>query len=86
MQKLVENLKKESPTVVEELAPGVMPLASIQEVLKNLLKEQVPIRDMATILETIADYAPVTKDSEVITEYVRQKISDDLPEVSECGR
>ncbi|HLE86958.1 MAG TPA: FHIPEP family type III secretion protein, partial [Candidatus Brocadiaceae bacterium] len=75
VQKLVENLKKESPTVVEELAPGIMPLASIQEVLKNLLKEQVPIRDMATILETIADYAPVTKDSEVITEYVRQKIS-----------
>lgn len=75
VQKLVENLKKESPTVVEELAPGIMPLASIQEVLKNLLKEQVPIRDMATILETIADYAPVTKDAEVITEYVRQKIS-----------
>ena len=75
VQKLVENLKKESPTVVEELAPSIMPLASIQEVLKNLLKEQVPIRDMATILETIADYAPVTKDSEVITEYVRQKIS-----------
>jgi flagellar biosynthesis protein FlhA len=75
VQKLVENLKKESPTVVEELAPGIMPLANIQEVLKNLLKEQVPIRDMATILETIADYAPVTKDSEAITEYVRQKIS-----------
>jgi flagellar biosynthesis protein FlhA len=75
VQKLVENLKKESPTVVEELAPGIMPLASIQEVLKNLLKEQVPIRDMATILETIADYAPVTKDAEAITEYVRQKIS-----------
>ncbi len=75
VQKLVENLKKESPTVVEELAPGIMPLASIQEVLKNLLKEQVPIRDMATILETIADCAPVTKDAEVITEYVRQKIS-----------
>lgn len=75
VQKLIENLKKESPTVVEELAPSVIPLGSIQEVLKNLLKEQVPIRDMATILETIADYVPTTKDTELITEYVRQRLS-----------
>jgi flagellar biosynthesis protein FlhA len=52
-----------------------MPLGGIQEVLKNLLKEQVPIRDMATILETIADYAQTTKDTELMTEYVRQKLS-----------
>lgn len=75
VQKLIETLKKESPTVVEELTPSLMPLANIQEVLKNLLKEQVPIRDMATILETIADYAQVTKDTELITEYVRQRLS-----------
>ncbi|MEP9412103.1 MAG: flagellar biosynthesis protein FlhA [Candidatus Brocadia sp.] len=75
VQKLIENLKKESPTVVEELTPSVMPLGSVQEVLKNLLKEQVPIRDMATILETIADYVPTTKDTELITEYVRQRLS-----------
>ncbi|MFN3531406.1 MAG: flagellar biosynthesis protein FlhA [Candidatus Brocadia sp.] len=75
VQKLIENLKKESPTVVEELTPSVMPLGSVQEVLKNLLREQVPIRDMATILETIADYAPTTKDTELITEYVRQRLS-----------
>lgn len=75
VQKLVENLKNESPTVVEELTPSVMPLGSVQEVLKNLLKEQVPIRDMATILETIADYVPTTKDTELITEYVRQRLS-----------
>ncbi len=75
VQKIIENIKKESPTVVEELSPNVMPLGSIQEVLKNLLKEQVPIRDMATILETIADYASVTKDTEMITEYVRQRLS-----------
>lgn len=75
VQKLIENLKKESPAVVEELTPSVMPLGSVQEVLKNLLKEQVPIRDMATILETIADYVPATKDTELITEYVRQRLS-----------
>jgi flagellar biosynthesis protein FlhA len=75
VQKLIESVKKESPTVVEELTPSVMPLGGIQEVLKNLLKEQVPIRDMATILETIADYAQTTKDTELMTEYVRQKLS-----------
>lgn len=75
VQKLIENLKKESPSVVEELSPNVMPLGSVQEVLKNLLKEQVPIRDMATILETIADYVTMTKDTELLTEYVRQKLS-----------
>ena len=75
VQRLIENLKKESPSVVEELTPGVMPLGSVQEVLKNLLKEQIPIRDMATILETIADYVTTTKDTEIQTEYVRQRLS-----------
>jgi len=75
VQRLIENLKKESPSVVEELTPGVMPLGSVQEVLKNLLKEQIPIRDMATILETIADYVTTTKDTEILTEYVRQRLS-----------
>ncbi|GJQ23659.1 MAG: flagellar biosynthesis protein FlhA [Candidatus Brocadia sapporoensis] len=75
VQRLIENLKKESPSVVEELTPSVMPLGSVQEVLKNLLKEQIPIRDMATILETIADYVTTTKDTEILTEYVRQRLS-----------
>lgn len=75
VQKLIENLKKESPSLVEELTPSVMPLGSVQEVLKNLLKEQIPIRDMATILETIADYVTVSKDTELLTEYVRQRLS-----------
>ena len=75
VQKLIENLKKESPTIVDELTPGIMPLGNVQEVLKNLLKEHVPIRDMATILETIADHVPTTKDTELLTEYVRQRLS-----------
>lgn len=75
VQKLIENLKKESPSLIEELTPSVLPLGSVQEVLKNLLKEQIPIRDMATILETIADYVTATKDTELLTEYVRQRLS-----------
>jgi flagellar biosynthesis protein FlhA len=75
VQKLIENLKKESPTIVDELTPGIMPLGNVQEVLKNLLKEHVPIRDMATILETIADHVPTTKDTDLLTEYVRQRLS-----------
>lgn len=75
VQKLIENLKKESPSLIEELTPSVLPLGSVQEVLKNLLKEQIPIRDMATILETIADYVTATRDTELLTEYVRQRLS-----------
>lgn len=75
VQKLIENLKKESPSLIEELTPSVLPLGSVQEVLKNLLKEQIPIRDMTTILETIADYVTATKDTELLTEYVRQRLS-----------
>jgi len=75
VQKLIDMIKKDSPTVVDELIPNVLSLGGIQDILKNLLKEQVPIRDMATILETIADYANMTKDTEVLTEYVRQRLS-----------
>ncbi|MBZ0193114.1 putative flagellar export pore protein [Candidatus Kuenenia stuttgartiensis] len=75
VQKLLETVKKDYPTIVEELAPNIISLGSIQEILKNLLKEQVPIRDLSSILETIADYAPATKDIEQLTEYVRQRLS-----------
>src|SRR3972149_7439064 len=75
VQKLLETVKKDYPTIVEELAPNIISLGSIQEILKNLLKEQVPIRDLSSILETIADYAPSTKDIEQLTEYVRQRLS-----------
>ncbi len=70
-QKLVDQLKEKSPTVVEELIPEQMKVGGVQKTLQHLLKEQVPVRDLQTILETMADYAPVTKDPEVLTEYVR---------------
>jgi len=74
-QKLVDNLAKTHPKVVEELIPENLSLGGLQKVLQNLLKEQVSIRDMLTICETLADYGPMTKDPAILTEYVRQKLS-----------
>ncbi len=74
-QKLIDNLAKTHPKVVEELLPELLPLGGLQKVLQNLLREQVSIRDMLTICETLADYASMTKDPAILTEYVRQKLS-----------
>ena len=74
-QKLLDNLAKTHPKVVEELVPELMILGGVQKVLQNLLRERVSIRDMLTICETLADYAPKVKDTDVLTEYVRQKLS-----------
>lgn len=71
---ILDNLKEQYPTVVEELVPKVLTLGEIQKVLSNLLKENVPIRDMVTILEALGDYANLTKDTDVLTEYVRQRL------------
>ena len=75
VQALLDNFSDSYPKVVEELIPGLLSLGGVQGVLKNLLKEQVPIKDMLTILETLADYAPVTKSLDVLTEYVRQALA-----------
>jgi flagellar biosynthesis protein FlhA len=72
VQTLVDNVKSNYPAVVEELIPKLLTLGEIQKVLANLLREGVSIRDMVTILETLADYAPVTRDPDMLTEYVRQ--------------
>ncbi|PID28770.1 MAG: flagellar biosynthesis protein FlhA [Candidatus Cloacimonadota bacterium] len=71
VQKLLDNVKKENEAVVNELVPGMLSLGSVEQVLKALLHESVPIRDMVTILETLADYAPFTRETETLTEYVR---------------
>ena len=70
-QTLIDQLKEKSPTVVEELIPEAIKVGGVQKALQNLLKERVPIRDMQTILETMADYAGVTTDPDILTEYVR---------------
>ena len=74
-QKLLDNLAKTHPKVVEELVPTGLPLGALQKVLQNLLKERVSIRDLLTICETLADYAPMTKDTSILTEYARQKLA-----------
>lgn len=75
VQGLLDNVSKTDPKVVEELTPGLLNLGSVQKVLQNLIKEQVSIRDILTIIETLADYAPLTKDTDLLTEYVRQRLS-----------
>ena len=73
-QTLVDNVKQTNPAIVDELVPKVMGIGEIQKVLSNLLKEGVSIRDMVTILETLADYGGVTHDTDMLTEYVRQAL------------
>jgi len=75
VQKLLDRLAQNYPKAVEELTPNNLALGVVQRVLQNLLRERVSIRDLLTIVETLADYGPVTKDPEVLTEYVRQKLS-----------
>jgi len=75
VQKLLDHLTQHSPKAVEELIPHLLSLGVIQKVLQNLLKERVSIRDLLTIVETLADYAPITKDPDILTEYVRQKLA-----------
>ena len=72
---LLDNVREEHPALVDEITPKELSLGEIQKVLSNLLKEQVSIRDMVTILETLADYVNVTRDSDMLTEYVRQNLS-----------
>ena len=72
VQNLVNNLKEANPALVEELVPKLLGLGDIQKVLQNLLKEGVSIRDLLSIFETLADYAPSTRDTDILTEYVRQ--------------
>lgn len=74
VQSLLDNIKQNYPVIIEELIPKLMTVGEIQKVLANLLKEGVSIRDMVTILETLADYAPVTHDTDMLTEYVRQAL------------
>lgn len=69
---LVENLKESNPSLVEELVPKLLGLGEVQKVLQNLLKEGISIRDLLSIFETLADYAATTRDTDILTEYVRQ--------------
>lgn len=85
-KKLIENLKKEYPAVVEEISPDTLPFGTIQKVLQNLLKEGIPIRDLVTILEALSDYAKVTKNVDVLTEYVRHSLSETIARLYKDAR
>ena len=74
-QALLDHLKARAPTVVKELIPGLLPIGTIQAVLQNLLRERVPILDLATILETLADRAAQVKDPDILTEFARQSLA-----------
>jgi flagellar biosynthesis protein FlhA len=74
VQRLLDGLAKEHPKVVEELIPHHLSLGGVQKVLQNLLREEVPIRDLLSITETLADYAPNGKDTDELTEHVRQAL------------
>jgi len=81
VQQLLDKLKASHPKVVEELIPGLLPLGAVGKVLQNLLQEGVPIRDLLTVLETLADWANITKDTDALTEYVRQALARTITEL-----
>lgn len=74
VQNLVDNIKESNPALVEELIPKLLGLGEIQKVLQNLLSEGISIRDLLTIFETLADHASTSRDTDVLTEYVRQSL------------
>lgn len=72
VHRLIEAVRKSNPAVVDELTPGALSLGEIQKVLQNLLREKVSIRDLVSIFEILADYAKTTKETDLLTEFVRQ--------------
>ncbi len=74
VQNLINNIQENNATLVSELVPKLLGVGEIQKVLQNLLREGISIRDLTTIFETLADYAPTTRDTDVLTEYARQSM------------
>lgn len=74
VQVLIDNLRQQQPSLVDEVVPKLFSLGDVQKVLANLLREGVSIRDMGTIIETLGDYGGMTRDPDMLTEYVRQAL------------
>ncbi len=74
VQNLIDNIKENNKTLVDELVPKLLGVGDIQKVLQNLLREGISIRDLITVFETLADYAATTRDTDILTEYVRQSL------------
>lgn len=75
VQTLIDAVKQNNSAVVDEVTPALLSIGDIQKVLAKMLRERISIRDMVTILETLADYAQLTKDTEILTEYVRHALA-----------
>ena len=75
VQNLIDHVKKTAPRVVEELLPNILTLGEVQKVLQYLLRERVSIRNLEVILEVLADFGSRTRDTELLTEYVRQALA-----------
>ncbi|MFB3131840.1 MAG: flagellar biosynthesis protein FlhA, partial [Rhodothermales bacterium] len=75
VKKLIDKVKETAPALVEELVPNILQIGAVQKVLKRLLQERIPIRDLITILEALADHAPSVKSTEVLTEYARAALA-----------
>lgn len=71
---LLDMVKKNNPTLVDEVIPTKISVGDLQKILQNLLREEIPIRDMVTILESVAEHAPKLKDTDLLTEFVRQSL------------
>jgi len=74
VKQLIDNVSENHSTLVQELIPSLMSVGDVQKILSNLLREFISVRDLVSILETLADYSPVTRDPNVLTEYVRQNL------------
>jgi len=80
-QRLLDHLKETHAALVDGLVPEILPLGTVRQVLKSLLQEKIPIRNLVIILETIADYAPYSKDPEVLTEYARIAMAETITDM-----
>ncbi len=83
--KLIETVKKDSPAVVDELVPSQLSIGDLQKILQNLLKEHIPIRDLESILEAVADHVRETKDTQILTEYARKALSRSITKLHQSA-
>jgi flagellar biosynthesis protein FlhA len=82
-KQLMENLKQDYPALIEEVNPDTLPMSVLQKVLQNLLREGIPIRDLPMIIESLLEYYKVTKNIDVLTEYVRHNLSETIKKLYE---
>lgn len=83
---ILQNIKKSNKELVDDTVPALISVGDVQKILCNLLEEQIPIKDMTTILETLAEYAPSVKDCDILTEYVRQALKRTITRKFTDGR